>query len=125
MDDLIIVRRLNGKYCSNKPTIKLEMNGNRFVFSKQTMDNLKLKHESKVMFGFNYKEKKAYIFIENEEDSFVLKAKGGSDPNLRFTSIDLMNHFINCFQIDDGLNKYYFDVAEKINEKGAYQITYK
>jgi hypothetical protein len=123
MTDLILVRRTNGRFARKKASIKLEIIGNRFIINNQLADNLKLKHEDGVMFGFNYKEKKAYLFKDDEPDAFILRTKSVNDSNLRFTSKDLASHFINCFDLTLMESKYYFNVAETPNEKDAFLIT--
>ena len=125
MNKLVIVRRTNGRFARKDPTIKLEMKGNRFIFNNQVAENVKLKSEDGVMFGFNYKAKKAYLFKDDEPDSFRLKTKSVNDSNLRFTSKDLMIHFINCFQMSTAESKYYFKVAKTPTSKGAFLITFE
>jgi ribulose bisphosphate carboxylase small subunit len=41
------------------------------------------------------------------------------------TSKDLANHFIDCFNIDMDKNTYFFAVADKPNEKGAFLVELK
>jgi len=124
MEELIIVRRKNGRFTRKSPSIKLELSGNRFIFNNQVSINVNLKNDDGVMFGFNYKQKKAYLFKDNEPDAFMLRTKSTNDSNLRFTSKDLMVHFIDCFGLDMDESKYFFAVAEKPNEKGAFLITH-
>lgn len=38
---------------------------------------------------------------------------------------DLANHFIDCFNIDMDKSTYFFAVADKPNEKGAFLIELK
>lgn len=125
MEELTYVRRTNGRFTRKAPTIKLEVNGFRFILNEKAQENTKLKHEQGVMFGFNYKQKKAYIFKDDEPDAFILRTKSVSDNGLRFTSKDLANHFIDCFGLDLKESKYFFAVSEKPNEKGAFLLTYQ
>lgn len=125
MEELIIVRRINGYFLRKIPTLKLELKGNRFTLCRKAQYNTGLKHDDGVMFGFNYKQKKAYIFKDNEPDAFILRKKSVKDNGLRFTSKDLANHFIDCFELDLEKSSYFFTVAEKPNDKGAFLITYE
>lgn len=129
MEELLYVRRINGRFRRtngpfrrNPPTLKLEINDNRFILSEKAQENTKLKNDDGVMFGFNYKQKKAYMFKDDEPDAFLLRAKSVKYNGLRFTSKDLANHFIDCFNIDMDKSTYFFSVADKPNEKGAFLI---
>ena len=122
MEELLYVRRKNGRFQRKSPTLKLELKGNRFILNEQAKENTKLRHDDGVMFGFNYKQKKAYIFKDDEPDAFILRKKSVNDNGLRFTSKDLANHFISCFGIGIDKNIYYFSISDKPNEKGAYLI---
>jgi len=125
MEELLYVRRTNGRFRRKSPTLKLEINGNRFILSEKAQENTKLKNDDGVMFGFNYKQKKAYMFKDDEPDAFMLRTKSVNDNGLRFTSKDLANHFIDCFNIDMDKSTYFFAVADKPNEKGAFLIELK
>ena len=122
MKELLYVRRTNGRFRRKCPTLKLEINGNRFILSEKAQENTKLKNDDGVMFGFNYKAKKAYMFKDDEPDAFMLRTKSINDNGLRFTSKDLANHFIDCFNIDLDKSTYFFSVADEPNEKGAFLI---
>jgi len=122
MKELLYVRRTNGRFRRKSPTLKLEINGNRFILSEKAQENTKLKNDDGVMFGFNYKAKKAYMFKDDEPDAFMLRTKSINDNGLRFTSKDLANHFIDCFNIDLYKSTYFFSVADEPNEKGAFLI---
>ena len=122
MKELLYVRRTNGRFRRKSPTLKLEINGNRFILSKKAQENTKLKNDDGVMFGFNYKAKKAYMFKDDEPDAFMLRTKSINDNGLRFTSKDLANHFIDCFNIDLDKSTYFFSVTDEPNEKGAFLI---
>ena len=122
MKELLYVRRTYGRFRRKSPTLKLEINGNRFILSEKAQENTKLKNDDGVMFGFNYKAKKAYMFKDDEPDAFMLRTKSINDNGLRFTSKDLANHFIDCFNIDLDKSTYFFSVADEPNEKGAFLI---
>lgn len=125
METLTIVRRKNGRFARKSPSLKFEIKGNRFILSEKAQANTKLKHDEGVMFGFNYSQKKAYIFKDDEPDAFILRTKSVNDKGLRFTSKDLGEHFINCFNLTEDKTNYFFEVAEKPNNKGAFLLTYK
>ncbi len=124
MEELTIVRRTNGKGAQTHPTLKLEMNGNRFLLRLKAVNNIGLKHDDGVMFGFNYKEKKAYLFKDDEPDAFILRNKSETDKGLRFTSKNLMTHFVDCFGLSKEENNYYFTIDDKPTSKKGYLLTY-
>ena len=112
MEDLQVVRRTRMVKTSisyKQPTMKVEAPKGRFFFTRQASYLMRLEEGSGVMFGFNYGEKKCYIFKDNEIDSFRLRSanKGSS---LRFTAKDLVEHFKKCFDMEDG--SAYFEVKK-------------
>jgi len=125
MEELTIVRRINGRFTRKIPNLKLEIKGCRFILNLKAQENTKLKEDDGVMFGFNYKQKKAYIFKDDEPDAFLLRTKSANNKGLRFASKDLANHFIDCFDLDFEKNSYFFKVAEKPNDKGYFLLTYE
>jgi len=124
MENLQIVRRTRHQGGSNlfsNPILKLEVDKSRFIISKKATENIGLKQDDGIMFGFNFKEKKCFLFQDDEMDSFKVRIK---DKNsMRFTSKDLAAYFMDCFQLKLDVSGYYFDVSENPNEKGAYSIT--
>lgn len=125
MNDLVFVKRKSHiRGCRNyhKPIIKLELNCGRFIMSQPLIELLNLNESDGVMFGFNQKNKNAFIMKDNEEDAFYFKRK--DVHSVRFTSKDLMEYFVDTFDIlETGKNSFYFDV-EKFDKK-MYKLTLK
>lgn len=115
MDDLIIVRRtknVGSTIGHGLPVFRLDIQG-RFIFTKTASELLELKKDDGLMFGFNYKKKKAFLFKEDESDSFRVRER--KDTSKHFTSKPLMVHFMDCFKIDLE-NKQHFLLSE--SDKG-------
>jgi len=122
-----IVRRKrysSGQYkCHEKPYIKLELPRGQIVVFKSAMDLMGYKHNEAVMFGFNRKDKRGFIFKEEPQpDSYYLRdnKRGYS----RFTSKDLMLYMIDVFEISSDEKTVFFELEKTPNEKGAYTFRY-
>lgn len=99
MQDLTIVRRtknIGSTIGHGLPVMRLDTHG-RFIFTKAASQLLKLKKDDGLMFGFNYKNQKAFLFKENEIDSFRIRER--KDTSKHFTSKPLKVHFMDCFKI--------------------------
>ena len=107
----------------NSPIIKMEIPDGRFLISQKLADLLDVNTDDGLMFGFNKKNKTAYIIKDNEPDAFILRRK---DKNsLRFTSKDLMIYFLETFEISTrDSSTFYFNVSLEANEKGLRLITW-
>ncbi|PCI11888.1 MAG: hypothetical protein COB73_00865 [Flavobacteriaceae bacterium] len=111
MKNLTIVRRTSHHAGHTVASLKIEYPQARFLISKKGAELMEVKHEDGLMFGFNYKAKTAYAFKDDEIDSFRLYEKGKNDKGMRFTSKDLMNHFIDCFDLE--IEKHvYFNIVK-------------
>ena len=124
MEELIIYRRkrgTKGQWMSHeKPRIKIEIPRGTFVIFKKTAEILGAGNRDAVMFAFNKKDKCAYIYKEDpEDDSYFLGNSGRA--YYRFTSKNLMNFFLEIFEIESE-NHLYFDVEEKPNDKGMFKM---
>lgn len=106
---LVMVKRSTGRFKKN-PSIKLELNGNRFLINCNAAELMKIQPEDALIFGFDFKGKKCFAFKSDDPDAFVCRAKSNNDNGLRFTSKELMIHFLDCFQYEDQDNAIYFDV---------------
>ena len=125
-EEIIFVKRNSHSQLRTfkNPVMKLELKGSRFIISQKIADALGLDNDSGLMFGFNQKNKTAYMVQDNEDDSFRLKRK--DQHTLRFTSKDLMIFFIDTFDLlESGDTVFVFNVELKPNEKGLYKITKK
>ena len=121
-----IVRRTRNQHSKNitsiHPVFKLTLKRGELIFSKPLKEALKLEGEMGLMFGFNNKEQKAFFEIEDEIDSFRLRAKK-NENTLRMTSKDLMRFFIDCFKLDTSKVAYLFKVETTADEKGRFIIS--
>jgi len=124
--EYLIVRRTRNQHSKNitsiHPVFKLTFKRGEFIISKPLKEALKLEKDTGVMFGFNNKEQRAFLEIENEIDSFRLRAKI-NENTLRMSSKDLMRFFIDCFQLDTSKVSSIFKVETTANEKGRFMIS--
>tara|TARA_R110002096_G_scaffold382868_1_gene576755 strand:+ start:326 stop:694 length:369 start_codon:yes stop_codon:yes gene_type:complete len=121
MENLTIVRRtknIGSSIGHGLPVFRVDIAG-RFIFTKTATELLELKKDDGIMFGFNYKEQTAYLFKEDETDSFRIRQR--KDSSRHFTSKPLMVHFIDCFKLNLE-NKQHFLLTTV--EKG-FKITIK
>lgn len=119
MKDLLIVRRtksIGSTIGHGLPIFRLDIHG-RFIFTKTASELLGLKKNDGLMFGFNYQDQKAYLFKEDEPDSFRVRER--KDTSKHFTSKPLMVHFIDCFKLNLE-NKQHFSLSK--STKG-FEIT--
>jgi hypothetical protein len=121
--EMEIVRRKRyaaGQYMGHeKPIIRLDLNRGSVVVFQKSMDLMGFKHNEAVMFGFNKKEKRGFVFKEDPQpDSYYLRdnKRGYS----RFTSKDLMNYMIDVFEISPEAKSVYFEIDKQPTEGGAY-----
>lgn len=122
MKNLIIVRRvrnIGNNRLYNQPILKLEFPQGRFILSKVACTNIGIKQDDGLMFGFNRSEKKAYLFKDDEPDSFRVRIK--DKASMRLTSKDLMVHFIECFKLEMNTPAYFL-VSKKADEKNRFQL---
>lgn len=123
MENIIFVKRT--QYCqlrTNKnPVIKLELKNGRFIVSDIVAKILKVDNNDGLMFGFNQKEKTAYVLKDDEADAFILKRKDAH--SLRFSSRDLMQYFDDTFGLlETGKSSFLFTIDKKGNNKGLHKI---
>jgi hypothetical protein len=118
---LIIVRRKKKNHVKDMATIKLYSSRSYFTFSYKAKEIMNLKTGDGVMFGFNFKDKKAFISKDNDEDSF----KVNKVPNrnlLRFGSKDLKEYFMNCFQFEEE-KVFTFEII--LTSSNKYELQYR
>jgi hypothetical protein len=121
--EMEIVRRKRhtaGQYmCHEKPLIKLELNRGQVVVFQKSMELMGFKHNEAVMFGFNKKEKRGFLFKEYPQpDSYYLR--NSSRGYSRFTSKDLMLYMVDVFDIPAEAKVVYFEIEKQPTEKGAF-----
>lgn len=124
MEDLLIFRRqrsTTGQWKSHeKPHIKIDIPRGTFVVFKKVAELLNATQRDAVMFAFSRKDKCAYIYKEEPEvDSYYLGNAGRE--YYRFTSKELMNYFIDFFEIEKE-KAIYFEVLKTPNEKGMFKV---
>jgi hypothetical protein len=126
MEEIVFVKRTNKTgNCRtyNSPIIKLECPTGRFLISQKLADILNVDNDNGLMFGFNQKNKTAFVIKDDEPDAFILRRK--DNHSLRFTSKDLQMYFIDTFEIlESGKSTFYFNVSITPNERGLYSITW-
>jgi hypothetical protein len=116
---IVIVRRNKKNRVKDKPTIKLYVSNNSFSLSYRATEILDVVAGDGLMFSLNYKTRKASISKDNDEDSFKLNRM----PNrkiLRFSSVDLVDHFLNCF----GLHKEGVHIFQITPKGEKFQLEY-
>jgi hypothetical protein len=100
-DELVVIKRItkfNNLKMATNSMLKLSRRG-RFHLSKIAAKTIGVDlTQPGIMFAFNYSAKKAYIFKENESDSFIVRKRNKEDQ-FNFTSVLLAEHFIKCFSI--------------------------
>lgn len=112
---IVIVKRTKKNRVKGTPTIKFYSFGNYFTFSYKAKDLLDINAGDGVMFAFNFKEKKAFVFKEDDEDSFKLN-KIQNRNILRFGSKELADYFNKCFCLTNE-KKHIFELRQTDNEK--------
>jgi hypothetical protein len=97
MDELIIVKRTrnNNQFMSHKPLLKISDDG-RHHFSNSVVEILRVKHGDGVMFAFNNKEGKGYIFKDEDPEAFIVKCKS-HERIFRFCAKHLITFFEKAF----------------------------
>jgi hypothetical protein len=124
IDELITVRRSSHVGFSrmyNEPLLNVSAPSGRIVISKTAAVALDINENEGLMFGFNYKEQKAYVFKENEPDSFRCRRPGNN--SFRFTSKNLLYHFSKCFELNFETNPtHHFSIATIPDSQEAYQL---
>ena len=124
MEEIIFVKRSSHSQLRTfkKPVIKLELKNGRFIVSDIVAKALNVDDNDGLMFGFNQKEKRAFVLKDDEDDAFILKRKDAH--TLRFSSKDLMNFFDDTFELlETGKSSFIFNVDLKPNEKGLYRVS--
>ena len=125
-NDLILVRRTTpSMYRTQKiPLIGMNVYTGKFIMTEAAANIIGIKERAGVMFGFNKAAKTAYIILDNEPDAFIVTRK--DKLRYRFCSTIVRNYMIDVFDLKR-LNRttYYFNVAEKPNKKGFFEITLK
>ena len=123
-DGLIRVRRSSHAGFSrmyNEPLLNVTAPSGRIVISKTASTALDINENDGLMFGFNYKNQTAYLFKEDEPDSFRCRKTGNN--SFRFTSKNLLFHFEKCFELNfENTSTYHFTINTKPNNQAAYQL---
>ena len=102
MEDIIIFRR---KTCNSiqknaENVFKMQLPKGCFIFYDSIINTLELEENGAVMFAFDNKNKKAYIYKEEPQlDSYLLGKK--EKTYMRFTSKQLMIFIEEFFDVSD------------------------
>lgn len=107
--------------------IKLYSKSDCFSLSNRTCRLLDVSVGDGLMFSFNYKEEKVSVFKDNEEDCFRLNQIEYNDcvrKILRFKSVDLCRHFLDCFGLDNHGVHSFIIVKKVINGKRNFVLEY-
>lgn len=98
MDELIIVKRSrnNNQFMSHKPLLKISEDG-RHHFSNRVVEILRVKDGEGVMFAFNNKEGKGYIFKDDDPEAFIVRTKS-HERIFRFCAKHLITFFESAFK---------------------------
>ncbi len=98
MDELIIVKRTrnNNQFMSHKPLLKISEDG-RHHLSGRVAEILGLNDADGVMFAFNNKEQKVYIFKDDDPEAFIIRTKS-HEKVFRFCAKHLITFFESAFK---------------------------
>jgi len=125
MEDIIIFRRksCNSIQKNEVNTFKMQLPRGCFVFYESIINTLKLEEKGAVMFAFDNKNKKAYVYKEEpQKDSYILGSK--EKTYMRFTSKQLMIFIEEFFDISDLSNSLFILNGNIINDNW-YEFNYK
>ena len=120
----IVVHRKRKNRVKLHPFIKFYPKHGYFTFSYKAAEILKVNSGDGVMFGFNFKEKRAYVFKDNSKDAFTLNKVSGRNL-LKFGSIDLRDYFLQCFNFDHSDDIYRFNLIISSTNKKKYELQYQ
>lgn len=122
MEEIIFVKRKRKRQPKiQQPKLRLETPKGIFYITKPLAELLKIKAEDGLMFAFNKIGGKAFVFKDNEEDSF--KVRQDSKKCYRFTSIDLQEFFVDTFKLDElTVNKYNFVAKPTEGKPDTYRL---
>lgn len=110
----IVKRRLRVR-SRNKPLLTMLVSSNRIKINMLLARLLDVDPTNGLMFGFNRKNKTAFVQKDNEVDAFIL------DSELRIRSIELMDFFSETFELfDSDESKFMFTVETKPDKYGRY-----
>lgn len=101
------------------PTIRIEVKNNRFILSTQLSKKLDLRNGNGVMFKINYNQKKAYIYKDNDPESYIV---GQNNRVFRFNSKEMIFVFHRMHGILSK-DKFYFNAFETEN-KGVFSLEF-
>ena len=118
-----IVRRTSHRQMNyiKDASLKIYLKNGRVSLTQKTCKILKVKDNEGVMFGFNKKEKSAYIIKDTEPDAFIIHQR---DKNtFRFCSKELITWFDEVYSLSEtGILSFAFNMDEKPNEKGMHKL---
>lgn len=113
MSELIRAGRKHATASSTKrlaQTIRMDMICGRFSFLDDLAKILDLSETGGIMFVFNQNAGRAYIYPENEKDSYY--PRRSKVAGYRFSSKDLKEFFIRVFKLDRNKRFHQFIVNE-------------
>lgn len=120
----IVVHRKKKNRVKLHPFIKFYPEHSYFTFSYKASELLDIRSGDGVMFGFNFKEKKAFVFKDNSSDAFILNKVSGRNL-LKFGSIDLKQYFLDCFNFNENdIGIYRFNLLQT-NKTHKYELQYQ
>lgn len=105
MNELTIVHKdLNTRHLfKTSPIMLMFMANNRLLISEHVAKILKLKKGDKIIFGFDFKDKKCYCSKSNDPSAFVLNKPNGIQDSyqnaLSFASKKLRANFAEVFNM--------------------------
>ena len=124
MEDIIIFRRksCNAIQKNEENVFKMQLPRGCFIFYESIIKALELEENGAVMFAFDYKNKKAYIYKEEKQiDSYILSKK--EKTYMRFTSKQLMIFIEEFFDISD-LTMSLFKLTGVVTDNNWHEFTY-
>ena len=118
-----IVRRTSHRQMNyiKDASLKIHLRNGRVSLTQKTCNILNVKDNEGVMFGFNKKEKSAYIIKDTEPDAFIIHQR---DKNtFRFCCKELIGWFDEVYELSKtGVLSFSFNIDEQPNEKGMYKL---
>lgn len=110
----------SGVHMYNEPCLKLGLPDGRVLISRKAAEILEITVNDGLMFGFNQKEKRAYVIKDDEPDAFIVRRKK-DEYTYRFTSKDLARYFSDTFSL--GFEGDHLFRVEKASIDGTHRIT--
>jgi len=123
MEEITFIKRKTHTRMSSfkNPILKVELPNGRFLLSRTLAKQLGVKANDGLMFGFNQKQKTAYVVKDDEHDAFKIRENDAT--TYRFTSRPLARFFDETFDLlETGKSFFIFTVDSNPDKRGLYRL---